>query len=300
VPKLARNFGTETLPDVFIPKSPAQRYLQAWYTAQFNDDFDRALATSDAGDGSEWTQANIKFNGFFRQLVEKGGYEDALLIDPDGNVVYTAYDAADLGTNIVDGPYSRSLLSDAFKDAISSNAVDFVTTTDLERYQPSYGVPSGWAVSPVGDSENVYGVMALQIPLDAINNVMTGDKGWARDGLGNTGETYLVGPDHLMRSSSRLVLEDPKAFERQAVDSGTAPDVAARAARVGGTVLIEPVNTPQVDRALRGQTGEMISRDYLGNEVLAAYAPLNLGDLNWVVVAEVDSSEAFAPVDDFT
>jgi hypothetical protein len=30
VPKLARNFGTETLPDVFIPKSPAQRYLQAW------------------------------------------------------------------------------------------------------------------------------------------------------------------------------------------------------------------------------------------------------------------------------
>ena len=299
VPNLNKNYGTTSLPDVFIPKSPAQRYLQAWYTAQFNDDFDKALATSDAGDGSDWTKANIQYNDFFRQLVEKGGYEDALLIDTDGDVVYSAYDAGDLATNIVDGPYSRSLLGDAFQKAMTSNAVDFVTTTDLERYQPSYGVPTAWAVSPIGDGEQVYGALALQIPLDAVNNVMTGNKNWVRDGLGKTGETYLVGPDHLMRSSSRLVLEDPKEFGRQAVAGDTAPDVAARAARVGGTVLIEPVTTPQVDRALRGQTGEMISRDYLGNEVLAAYAPLQLGDLNWVVIAEIDTDEAFAPVDDF-
>ena len=300
VPKLEAYDGSTTLPDVFIPKTPAARYLQAWFTANFNDDWDRAIATADVGDGSKWTKANVEYNGFFQQLVTRFQYDDALLIDIDGNVVYTAYDGAELGTNLNTGPYRDSGLATAFHQALQSNSVDFVTTTDFERFQPSYGVPTGWAVSPVGTSDQITGVMALQIPIAAVNQVMTGDGSWESDGLGKTGETYLVGADHLMRSATRLVLEDPAAYQAQAIDGGIDPDLAARAARVQGTVLIQPVTTPQVERALRGESGVMVSHDYFGNEVLAAYAPVRLGDLDWVVIAEIDSSEAFAPVHDFT
>jgi len=39
-------------------------------------------------------------------LVNRFAYEDALLIDPDGDVVYSAYKGVDLGTNVLDGPFS--------------------------------------------------------------------------------------------------------------------------------------------------------------------------------------------------
>ena len=44
VPKLEAYDGSTTLPDVFIPKTPGARYLQAWFTANFNDDWARAAA----------------------------------------------------------------------------------------------------------------------------------------------------------------------------------------------------------------------------------------------------------------
>ena len=76
-----------------------------------------------------------------------------------------AHGGADLGTNIETGPYRDSNLAGAYKDAVSSNAVDFVELTDYGRYQPSYGVPTAWAVSPVGANGEVHGVLALQLPI---------------------------------------------------------------------------------------------------------------------------------------
>ena len=108
------NLGTTSLPDVFIPTSPAQRYLQAWYTAPY-DDFDDALAVTDAGDGSTWSEAHAQFHRFFQELVNRYGYEDVLLIDDEGNVVYSAYKGVDLGTNVLDGPYDGSNLRDRLR-----------------------------------------------------------------------------------------------------------------------------------------------------------------------------------------
>ncbi len=212
---------------MFLPTAPAQRYLQALYTAPY-DDFDAALAVDDAGDGSAWSAAHVEFHPFFRDLVTRYNYEDALLIDEEGNVVYSAYKGVDLGTNIRTGPYSHSALASAFAEAIDSNAVDYTKVTDLERYQPSYGVPTPWAVSPIGVATGIKGVLALQLSVDAINNVMTGNKDWVKDGLGKTGETYLVGRDLQMRSTSRLVVEDPKAYEREAIAGGTRPPTRPR------------------------------------------------------------------------
>jgi class 3 adenylate cyclase len=298
-PSLEAEYGSTPLPDVFLPTTPAQRYLQAWYTAPY-DDFDDALAVNDADDGSAWSAAHATYHQFFRELVLRFNFEDVLLIDEEGNVVYTAYKGVDLGTNLRDGPYDDSELAAAFEEAIESNSVDYVAVTDLERYQPSYGRPTGWAVSPIGGDGVVNGALALQIPLDSINAVMTDNETWVEQGLGETGETYLVGRDLLMRSAARLVLDDPEAYERAAINAGVSPEIAARAAGVGGTVLFQPVDTPQVAAALRGETGEMVADDYYGNEVLAAYTPVELGDLGWVAIAELDTSEAFEPVDDFT
>jgi class 3 adenylate cyclase len=290
--------GNRVDPNALLPTSNAQKYLQAYYTAPF-DDFDKAVAFDDARDGSPWSAANARFNDFFREIVTRFEFEDALLLDTRGNVVYSAYKGADLGTNILNGPYRGGELSDAYQKALASNAVDYVGVTDFGDYLPA-DEPTAWMVSPVGPQGRVEGVLALQFPISKINRLMTADKKWEAAGMGKTGETFLVGPDSLMRSDSRMFLENPEQFKRDVIEAGTPPQVADESIRQGGTTLVQPVETEATRLALRGQDGTIIENDYLGHESLQAYAPLDLPGLNWSVIAKIDTSEAFAPVSTFT
>lgn len=299
IPELEARTGQESDPSVFEPTTSAEVHLQAAYTAPPTD-FDAAALVDDAGDGSAWSAANAKYNPYFRELAQSYQYEDALILDTEGNVVYSVYKGVDLGTNVLTGPYKGSNLATAYDDALNSNVIGFTEITDFERYQPSLGVPVAWAVSPIGADGVVNGVLAVQLPIDAINSVMTGDQSWASQGLGETGESYLVGPDLTMRSVSRLLLDDPEQFRELTVRGGSSPDLAQRMVDVGGTVELQRVDTTPVKLALTGESGTVIAQSYLGREVLAAYAPLNVDGLQWAIVSSITTAEAFAPVDDFT
>jgi class 3 adenylate cyclase len=281
-----------------LPLSNAQKYLQANYTAPFAN-YDDALKNDDAHDGSLWSAANARYNDFFREIVNRFEFEDALLLDPSGNVVYTAYKGVDLGTNILNGPYRGSNLTAAYTKAMASNATDYVGVTDFGDYQPA-DEPTAWMVSPVGSQGRVEGVLALQFPISKINRLMTADRRWEQTGMGKTGETILVGDDTLMRSDSRLFLEDQEAFKKEVIAAGTPPDVAEESLRQHGNTLVQPIVADAVQRAQRGQRGTEIERDYLGNDTLQAYAPVEIAGLHWNIIAKIDTDEAFAPVSVFT
>jgi class 3 adenylate cyclase len=292
--------GAKPSVDALLPTANAQKYLQAYYTAPFTVPGD-AIKLDDARDGSEWSTADARYNDFFREVVNRFRYKDVLLLDAAGNVVYTANKGVDLGTNIQTGPYHQSNLRDGFERAMGSNAVDYVATTDFQAYQPAGNKPTAWMVSPVGPNGHIEGALALQFPITGLNRLMTVDKQWQTNGLGKTGETYLAGPDDLMRSDSRLFLENPALYKRDAVEAGTPPDVVDKAIRLGGTTLVQPVATDAVHAAQRGQSGTLITTDYLGHETLQAYAPAALGqDLHWSIIAKIDTDEAFAPESSFT
>ena len=240
-----------------------------------------------------------RYNDFFKEVVTRFEFEDALLLDTRGNVVYSAYKGVDLGTNILNGPYHGGELTEAYEKALEANAVDYVGITDFGDYLPA-DEPTAWMMSPVGAQGRVEGVLALQFPISKINRLMTADRQWEAAGMGETGETFLVGPDDLMRSDSRLFLENPQEFKRDVVEAGTPPDVAEDSIRQGGTTLVQPVATEATKLAQRGQTGTLVEDDYLGHESLQAYAPLDLPGLHWLIVAKIDTSEAFAPVATFT
>jgi class 3 adenylate cyclase len=293
--------GKRLDPHALLPDSDAQKYLQAYYSAPVGS-ANNAIDLDDARDGSAWTAANTRYNDFFREIVNRFGFVDALLLDGRGNVVYSADKGVDLGTNIVTGPYRENNLRDAYEQTIASNAVDFVAVTDFQRYQPAGDAPTAWMVAPVGVHGRVDGALALQFPITGLNRLMTVDKQWQSTGLGKTGETYLAGPDDLMRSDSRLFLQDAEQYKRDAVEAGTPPDVVDEAVRLGGTMLVQPVATDAVHYAQRGQSGTLITSDYLGHQTLQAYAPVTLPntDLHWSIIAKVDTSEAFAPESSFT
>jgi class 3 adenylate cyclase len=290
--------GNRLSVDALLPTSNTQKYLQAYYTAPFTDR-GKSIRLDDARDGSAWSAANARYNDFFREIVLRFEFEDALLLDTRGNVVYSAYKGVDLGTNILTGPYREGQLRDVYQKALASNAVDYVGVTDFGDYQPA-DEPTAWMVSPVAPQGRVEGVLALQFPISKINRLMTANRQWEAAGMGRTGETFLVGPDDLMRSDSRMFLENPEEFKRDVVNAGTPPDVAEESIRQGGTTLVQPVATQATRLAQRGQSGTVIEDDYLGQQTLQAYAPVQLKGLHWSIIAKIDTAEAFAPVATFT
>jgi class 3 adenylate cyclase len=294
----AEELGQAVDVEAVMPRGNAELYLQANYTAAFTD-LGSAIHNDDARDGSAWSAANARFNDFFREIVTRFEYEDALLLDTRGNVVYTAHKGADLGTNILTGPFRGGELGEAYESAMRSNTVDYVGITDFGYYAPA-DQPTAWLVSPVGPRDRVEGVLALQFPISKINRLMTVDRGWEQAGMGKTGETIIAGPDDLMRSDSRLFVEDPEAYKREVVEAGTPLDVADTALRQHGTTLVQPIGTDAAQLAQEGDRGTLIATDYLGQETLQAYAPVDIPGLHWSVIAKIDTAEAFAPVSVFT
>jgi methyl-accepting chemotaxis protein len=208
---------------------------------------------------------------FYKKYVELYGYYDLFLIMPDGYVIYTAAREADYQSNLVSGPYKNSGLGKMFQKVMETRKYQ---VADFAPYAPSNDEPAAFVGRPVinAKTDKVEAVIALQLSLAAINQIMQ-----QRDGMGETGETYLVGEDNLMRSDSYL---DPKGHS--VIASFANPETGS-------------VKTDAVSDALVGNTDAKIIIDYNGNPVLSAYTPITIADFKWTLIAEVDEAEAFAP-----
>lgn len=298
-PALAEGTGQPVDPGLFKPTSNAQTYLQALYTAPAKGDFNASVKVRSAGDPSEWSKLNDRYQEFFADFTDRFGFDDVMLLDTEGNIVYTAVKGVDLGANLLQGPYRTTKFADAYRRTMQATSIDEVILTDFENYAPAYGVPTPWVVTPIGADGQIFGALALQLRPKEINEVMTGKRGWEKDGLGKTGETYLAGPDKLMRSLSRELMADPQAYLKDVVNSGTPESVAKREVETGDSVLLQPVDTVAVNRALAGQSGVDTAYDYTGKEALVAYMPVTIPGLDWVLIARINKSEALEPVSRF-
>ncbi|MBI9078033.1 MAG: methyl-accepting chemotaxis protein [Desulfatibacillum sp.] len=205
---------------------------------------------------------------YFAKYIDKYGYYDLFLIHPNGFVFYTVAREADFGTNMIEGKYADSGLGELTRKVLETKKF---AIADFEPYAPSNNEPAAFIVQPVLHQGDVEVLVALQLSLGDINAIMT-----QRAGMGETGETYLVGPDKLMRSDSFL---DPA---NHSVKASFANPVAG------------VVDTEAARDALAGNTGKGILLDYNGSPVLSAYSPVKVGDITWGLLAEIDVTEAFA------
>lgn len=114
----------------------------------------------------------------------------------------------------------------------------------------------------------VLGFIVLEIDINSINSIMFENN--PHNGLGESGESYLVGSDMTMRSTSRF--QDNSVFNTL-------------------------VNTRGVHEAFNGLTGTDIIDDYRGIPVLSSWGSVDIPGLNWVIMAEIDEEEAMIPID---
>ncbi|MDJ0738336.1 MAG: methyl-accepting chemotaxis protein [Gammaproteobacteria bacterium] len=246
-------------------------------------------------DDSDYARLHAFFHKTFRELQRRFGYYDIFLVDgASGHVVYSVFKEIDFATSLKSGPFANSGLARAFDAAMAIDRPGQTSITDYAPYFPSYQGPASFLGAPVFYKGEKLGAIVFQVPADPIEAVMTGNRNWRADGLGDSGESYLVGADGTMRSESRFRLEDPKAYLDLLTATGTPAAVVDEIRKRGTVIGIQPVRSPGVERALDGETGFAVFDDYRGVAVLSAYKPLQIDGLRWAILAEIDADEAYA------
>ncbi|WP_158967230.1 methyl-accepting chemotaxis protein [Paraglaciecola sp. L3A3] len=232
--------------------------------------FDNAFS-KDNIHGNTWKVAEQKYASRLKKINQINGWYDLFFINGNGDIIFTAAKESDLGMNIPNSNLSKSSIGLAFQLAQNS-PVNTLVVSDFKSYPPSNNEPAAFIMLKL---EGQMGYLALQFPLDKVNEIMQ-----QRDGMGKTGETYLVGQDKLMRSDSFL---DPQ--EHSVIAS------------FAGSVKNNGVDTQAVAEAFKGKTGRDIIIDYNGNSVLSAFTTVDVGNFKWALIAEIDEAEAFETSD---
>ncbi|MBU1740281.1 MAG: PAS domain-containing protein, partial [Proteobacteria bacterium] len=264
--QLANLFSGLTALVNLLKANPATRGALSSISWAFGADGNKA--------GPNWKRTVGKYDKAFKDLKKNFRIHDLLLLSKSGRVIYSVSRLGHLGQTVASGPLKTSGLGLAFARAKAGAAKGTTVQTDFGLYGPAGDKPACFIAAPVMDEMGQFvGVVALHLSTRPINAVML-----ERAGMGRTGETYLVGPDKLMRSDS---------FRDKKRHSVAASLAAPRAGRV---------DTPAARRALAGKQGSLILTNYLGEGVLSDYAPLMVGGFRWAIIAEVGVDEAFAAV----
>lgn len=239
----------------------------------------------DAGDGSAYSAEHARQHGdFFPFYLGYHGYPDAFMVDLSGNVVYSRQKSAVFGTNLATGEFSSTNLAQVYEALKEAEEVDRVYLVDAAPFEGQVALFIG---SPIYQGDSQVGMLIYRPPFEQINSVMQ-----QVTGLGEGGDSYLVGADGLLRSDSRFTAE----------------------LGVASTILTPQVRaqTQAVQEALAGNSGTAVTQDFRRREVLSSWAPLTAAELrdndltgfhhlidssiNWALITEVPLAEVQAPV----
>ena len=282
----------------YIPFSPAALHLQYDYIVKNPVPREDRWKMENAGTHSDYDRVHAKYHRLFHRIVEKFGYYDLYLIDYyTGRAVYDVAKDRDFGTSLRDGPYRDSNLAAVVKKCLATDNPDDVFFSAFEPYEAYRGEPTQFVASPIFDGTERLGVLALQLSTDAMEEVVTGHRGWEKDGLGKSGQTIIVGSDYLVRTNIREYLENPEAFLAQLQAAGVPKVKLDRIRAYKTTTLQFEAKLPSVTAALQSQEGTMIEKSIVEKNVsLVSFMPLNMHGMHWAIESRVLLAEALTPV----
>jgi anti-anti-sigma regulatory factor len=282
LPRLNANSVDARVLQEFWPDDKGTRLLQYHYIVDNPFETGSKHLLDEANDASTYTQVHRLYHPIIRNFLSKFGYYDIFLVDHEtGHIVYTVFKEVDYGTSLLSGPYRNTNFARAFGAARKAKHKDFVRLEDFESYAPSY------------DAAASFIALLFQMPVDRINDIMTNGADWRSVGLGETGETYIVGEDLTLRNQPRFLIEDKENYLKQIAALGVPDSTVSRIASLNNAIGLQSVRTEGSVAALAGETDTRVFDDYRGVRVLSAFKPLDIVDVNWAILSEIDESEAF-------
>ena len=201
------------------------------------------------------------------------GYDELYMVcTAHGHVMYTALKGDELGTNIgldPNGPYRTSPLNELWKKIRESGQVEVV---DFTPYEPNDNKYTGFMGAPIHNpSGKMIGLVAFRIPTVPLEAIA-----YERSGMGETGDTYLVGQKDgqitLRTTIPAMLSENPNL-------------------RMGYEIAGEHIH-----KALGGENSAGHFTDITGHPVIASFTPIEFTGLNWAAISQIDKDEAFQAI----
>ncbi|NRB40220.1 MAG: HAMP domain-containing protein [Pseudomonadales bacterium] len=254
--------------------STTAKSLQTHYIAKNSHPLGSKDKLMSADSGVQYDNVHGEFHPEWKGILESSGYYDIFIVDAKThNIVYTVFKESDFATNLKSGPYKNSPLADVYNKALKLSANQKSVLEDFSPYVASYDSPASFIAAPIRVNGTTIGVLICQVSIEQLNKVMS-----SQIGLGETGESYLIGGDYKMRTDSFHHKEDfsvDKAFKTS--DKGI-------------------IKTEQVKKALNGELGVMEAENYFDENVMVAYRPIDIMGFQWALIVEQKSSEALSAV----
>jgi len=200
-----------------------------------------------------------KYNPALEYEIDKhyvtsyGNFYDILFIDLEGEVFHSVKKEADYHNNIFTSEISNAKLAKKLENPTEDGFVEY-------EYYPPSGEAAAFFTVLIRDEGKHIGWFVLQCEIDKLNAILQD-----REGLGRTGEVYLVNREKLMLSESRF-MED-------------------------STILQLKVDTVAVKDALRFGEGKKLLNDYRGVNVFSSYEMFDLFGTSWIILVEIDEDE---------
>ncbi|WP_047048244.1 ATP-binding protein [Vibrio mexicanus] len=232
------------------------------------------------GTSGSYEQVHNRFNTGFSQFIERSEFSDILLVDLNGQVLYSYNKDAYFGSNLTSSTFSQSPLSEAFSRAqqvIPSNDPAIHGDPDKEishftdfRFDPIVDQMSAYFISPLNNHSRVSGYIIYVLPSQSLTHLLT-----EVSELGPATEVYVV--NEQSQAISDLMHPLPSFYDNEIED--------AQPTRL---------DLETIKRAQSGEEGVMSTFNYVFEPVLSAYGFVDIGDLRWSIVVEQDESQAQA------
>jgi signal transduction histidine kinase len=273
--------------------------LQEYYVI---DNLASGLARSNfqmAEDGSEYSKAHGSIQSYMQKNMLESGVEDIMMVDKEGNVIYTTVKELGFGTNLYKGPFQDTLFATLVKSILkeSNPAHAEPRFTDFSFYLPSLMQPRAFLAIPLFKENENIGALVFKIGNDKINQITFGD--WGREenkGMEETGEVFVIGGDYKMRSNSRFLVQEPEKYFRQCIKANIPVERIIKMQILNTTALIQEDRSSLVRKAFFS-AGAAPGMNYFYQPSLVGFFPLDIEEVQWAVMAEITEKEVLGPIE---
>lgn len=182
----------ENLQNQIVAESKEQRaFIDNWFDYRFKDVTKLAnessskhlltslikirdennLTTSSFVETALWRDVSNQYKSDLTSMMDIYEYiYDILLVDPNGNIIFSVLEEPDLGTNLFTGVLKFTNLSSNLKKAYAEQKIVF---SDIERYAASREDLTGFLIAPVyDDSKAITGSLVIQINLNRVFDLL--------------------------------------------------------------------------------------------------------------------------------
>lgn len=215
----------------------------------------------------QYQNAKEKFNKPLSFFMDAFGYNNLLLINIQGDVVYTNKENPIFNTNLLTGKYKDAEFTSAFKQAIEKKEI----TISKYKYYNNFKKPTSFLIAPVYNNNLLIGVLSAALNVDDIFELMQD-----YSELGETGEISIG-----QKMGDSIVFINALRFDK---------DAAFKRKVFFGSDIALPMQY-----ALQKKESYGASIDYRGVPIIAVWR--YIPDLDWGIVVKVDSAEYFQSIE---